>query len=193
MSYLIVGDPRRFALETRVDRAFSRLSYCALGYFVVHMMGEVYGIREQDATLLGCSYDAICRRLERKGSHFGSFATGLLANEVANCFRMAYYEGSFSETKCLGLSPDQIVEEALKNDLIFAPDGDEAFDDGSNILQFDLESEVRLVAFKNCPSENISIGSISEIYMPIDEFYEILTFWRDDFETMRQRLLNTQE
>jgi hypothetical protein len=50
--------------------------------------------------------------------------------------------------KFLELSKEQFHEATYAVDLVGAPDADEAFDDGSHILQFDIGDQVRLVAFK---------------------------------------------
>ncbi len=57
-----------------------------------------------------------------------------------------------SSTSSLAFRETSFSDLAYSNDLLWAPDGDETFDDGSYILQFDLGDRVRLIAFKR--SEN---------------------------------------
>ena len=71
----------------------------------------------------------------------------------------------------------------FSNHLIWAPDGDEAFDDGSFVLHFDVGNQVRLVAFKCCiDGYHHDPTSLSSIWLPSGEFYGILENWRDAFE-----------
>jgi hypothetical protein len=46
------------------------------------------------------------------------------------------------------MSEAQFTKTLHSNSLVWAPDGDEAFDDSSNVLQFDIADPVRLIAFK---------------------------------------------
>jgi hypothetical protein len=56
---MIVGDPSVFAIESEITRAYERLSFRALGYFVIYVCGRSYGVRAPDATMLACSFDAV--------------------------------------------------------------------------------------------------------------------------------------
>ena len=60
------------------------------------------------------------------------------------------------------------------------PDGDEAFDDGSYVLQFDLGDRVRLIAFKR-PESLVDPASVREVWLSSDTFYNALREWRDTF------------
>jgi hypothetical protein len=70
------------------------------------------------------------------------------------------------------------------SDCQWAPDGDEAFDDGSYVLQFDVDDRVRLIAFKHgergegwqCDS-----ATLRDVWLAADEFYRILQQWHDAF------------
>jgi hypothetical protein len=59
---------------------------------------------------------------------------------------------------------------------------DEAFDDGSYVLQFDVGDRVRLIAFKSDESYRHASGTLSDVWLPADEFYNVLREWRDAFE-----------
>ena len=62
----------------------------------------------------------------------------------------------------------------------WAPDGDEAFDDGSYVLQFDVDERVRLLAFKR-PDAFVDAGSVREVWLAADTYYGTLREWRDKF------------
>jgi hypothetical protein len=76
-------------------------------------------------------------------------------------------------------------EQMVDTDIVWAPDGDEAFDDGSHVLQFDLGERVRVIAFKNAESPVDMRRSLSEAWTTADEFYAILDSWRCSFEMER--------
>jgi hypothetical protein len=40
-----------------------------LGYFVINILGQSYGIKEEDATALACSYEEVLRRIHDRGKH----------------------------------------------------------------------------------------------------------------------------
>lgn len=65
--------------------------------------------------------------------------------------------------------------------IVWAPDGDEAFDDSSYVLQFDIDDQVRLVAFKAQHSDLFDRNTLCEVVLGADEFYGILAQWRDAF------------
>ena len=66
--------------------------------------------------------------------------------------------------------------------IIWAPDGDEAFDDGSYVLQFDVGDRVRLIAFKSCPGHFYDRATLSDVSLAADDFYCVLQKWHDAFE-----------
>jgi hypothetical protein len=78
------------------------------------------------------------------------------------------------------LSEAQFTKTLYSNSLVWAPDGDEAFDDGSYVLQFDVGDRVRLVAFKR-PDSLVDPASVREVWVSSETFYNVLREWRDSF------------
>ena len=77
---------------------------------------------------------------------------------------------------------DSLVEIASHR-ITWAPDGDEAFDDGSYVLQFDVGDKVRLVAFKSGDlGHQYDPETLNDRWLEADQFYSILQQWRDAFE-----------
>ena len=64
--------------------------------------------------------------------------------------------------------------------IVWAPDGDEAFDDGSVVLHFDIGEKTRVIAFRSI-SNVPDIATLREAWLSIDEFYSILHDWRNAF------------
>ncbi|SUC82802.1 Uncharacterised protein [Pannonibacter phragmitetus] len=180
--YIIVsGNQKKFAIESGVENFLSRPSQRALGYFIIYVKDKIYGVRKSDATLLACSFDAIQRRLERRGTHVSSFGFDLSAGELVHHVYSSIYEDPQNFESVKRFTLDQIRDDLIRRELIMAPDGDAAFDDGSHIVQFDCDNQVRLVAFRNPSLDSSEVHSIDELYIDSDEFYKILENWRDSF------------
>lgn len=75
-----------------------------------------------------------------------------------------------------------------KSEVVWAPDGDEAFDDGSFVLQFDEKDKVRVLAFRRGKGDS-DISDLAEVRLDPDEFYGVLGSWRSQFEIERMKAL----
>ena len=71
MKDIVVGNRSVFAIESCITTIYEGLSQRALGFFVIYIDGVCYGVRSPDATLLACSFDAVQRRILRRGTHNG--------------------------------------------------------------------------------------------------------------------------
>jgi Immunity protein 42 len=179
---MIIGDQSVFAIESGITHAYERLSFRALGFFVIHINGRRYGVHSPNATMLACSFDEVGNRITRRGSHIASFATEPDADEIANAVCHAIYASDQENTRFFGISRPEFHDLVYSNHLLWAPDGDEAFDDGSHVLQFDVKNRVRLIAFKNS-EEGYDSSTLNDMWFEGDKFYDILQRWRDAFET----------
>ncbi len=190
MAVIIVGNPAVFAIESSIAEAYERLSQRALGYFVIHVGGKSYGIRSPGATMLACSFDAVRERIARRGMHSVSFGAEPDATKIVDAYlAVTYHDGRQDET--FFDMPANVIEEAiLSKEIVWAPDGDAAFDDGSHILQFDALDRVRLIAFKNEGSAENIMGTLAEVWVGADEFYGILDDWQRRFEAERVAVLS---
>ncbi len=172
--------------------AFESTGQRALGYFVIHVGGKSYGVRSPTATLLACSFDEVERRIKRRGMHRLPFEASLSAAELADLVRAAIYEDSRQNDDFCGLTAKQISELLTTNEIVWAPDGDAAFDDGGHVLQLDRGAVVRLIAFKNLAESRLFAESISETHIPSDDFYGVLESWAMAFATQwRQSLASS--
>lgn len=189
MKPLIVGNPAVFAIESSITEAYESLGQRALGYFVIHVSGKSYGVRSETATLLACSFDTVARRIERRGMHRLPFDTNVSSAELVDSVRGAIYDESRDNDTFFGLSDERFHQLLVDNEIIWAPDGDEAFDDGGHVLQLDHREDVRVVAFKQAADSRSVAESISEARLPADVFYGVLENWRDEFETQWKQVL----
>ncbi|WP_275783621.1 Imm42 family immunity protein [Pararhizobium gei] len=179
---MIVGDAQTFALESEILFPVDSVAQQAVGFFVVHISGNQFGVREEDATCLGCSANEVAERLLMRGSHVSEQLFSLAAADIADVYLANFY-GEAGDSSSF--------EDAIReNNLIWCPDGDAAFDDGSHILQFDHEDYVRLIAFRNSDE---GTADLVERTMFAAEYYSILKMWLTEFRRDRDvALKNTR-
>jgi hypothetical protein len=176
---MTVGDSSLFAIESEITRAFERPSWRGLGFFVIHVAGQSYGIRSPGQTMLACSFDQIEARITRRGTHEAPFAEAA-AIDIADAYTSAVYLDNHENEMYFGMSEAQFTKTLYTKSLVWAPDGDEAFDDHCYVLQFDVGDRVRLIAFKR-PESLIDPTSLREVWLSSDTFYNTLREWRDTF------------
>lgn len=174
----VVGDASVFAIESGISRAYSRRSERALGYFVLHINGQQYGVRAPEATLLACSFDNVAMRLQAQGRHSVAGVGDSPAHSVAT----AFLRGRYPLTDAVEESDEHFADLVVSAGCEWAPDGDEAFDDGSHVLQFDVGDRVRLVAFRRSGVPLEEIASLSELWLPAEKYYGVLSAWLHAFE-----------
>lgn len=177
---MIVGDSKFFAIESSITRAFPSPGQRALGYFVIHIREKLYGIQKPEASMLGCSFEGVNDRLQRRGMHQVPFLATTEAPLIAEAYLDAIYREA-ERTDYFGLPMTKFTDVLYKSAVVWAPDGDEAFDDGSHILQFDVENKVRLIAFINAASPGEVMSTVTEEWLDADLFYNVLSRWSELF------------
>ena len=175
-----VGDSSVFAIESEITQAYERPSFLALGFFVLHINGKRYGKYARDASLLRCALDEVTRRLDCRGQHTAPFSKLPDPGGIADSVLEAVYAESQSE-HFFGLPKSKFCDVLSANHIIWAPGGDEEFDDGSYVLQFDVEGQCRLIAFKGIDGYRHDQITLNNVLLSSDEFYGILREWRDAF------------
>jgi hypothetical protein len=176
---MTIGDTSIFAIESEITRAFEKPSWRGLGFFVIHVAGQSYGIKAPGQSMLACSFDEVGTRIAGRGTHHAAFAEDA-AIDIANAYSSAVYVDNDGNEMYFGMSEAQFTKTLNSNSLVWAPDGDEAFDDGSYVLQFDVGDRVRLIAFKR-PDQLVDPASVREAWLSADTFYNTLRHWRDTF------------
>jgi hypothetical protein len=179
---MIVGNPTIFAIESGITKAYDRLSFRALGYFVIHVSGRCYGVKEPDASMLAVSLDEVGRKIDGRGSHESPFPMNADAKDIAHAFRVACYGNWDDGGQFFGMAVRDLDKAINAKRLMWAPDGDEAFDDGSYVLQFEDASRVRLIAFASSHDGLYDPDTLRDVWLSSDDFYEILGQWRDRFK-----------
>lgn len=187
---MIAGDSGIFAIESKITEAVEHKSQLALGSFVIHVGGRAYGVDAPNASMLGCSFEEVENRLQRRGTHLLPFLTKAPASEIAKAYIDAIYRDAL-RTDYFGLSKREFADALHVSRAVWAPDGDEAFDDGSHVLQFDVGGRVRLIAFINSESSSELLGTIREEWLEAEMFYEILFSWKTLVAEERVRRLRS--
>ena len=181
-----------FAIESHISSAYSNKGIMAIGYFLIQIKGVSYGVKENDATALANSYDAVIRRMEMRGKHIAPADLIILPSlELAQITNSSLY-GSIDNKDSweFSIPSNELADIIYQNNLIWAPDGDEAFDDGSRVFQFDIDEEiVRLIGYKT--TEDYNVHTLSDLKMDSNEFYATLQEWSDSFyqewQSLRKR------
>ncbi len=179
---MIIGNLSTFAIESCITQPYEKLSQRALGFFIIHVAGESYGVHSPEATLLACSFDAVGRRIAQRGKHCIEFGSTPNAAKIVDAVHAALYDESRQSESFFGMSADELRDALASNEIVWAPDGDAAFDDGGHVLQFDQGDRVRLIAFKNTSDSKDVLSTLAEAWVGADEFYGILDKWQSRFE-----------
>jgi hypothetical protein len=181
---MLIGDPSMLAIESEITLAVEQLGQRGLGFFVIHVGGRRYGVHEPDATMLACSFDGVEQRIANRGQHTAPFATEMDPRNIAHAFREAMYSDEPTERYLdIPLDDFESIFHTQASTPVWAPDGDEAFDDGSYVLQFDVEDRVRLIAFQSSDQDSLyDPDTLRDVWLPAEEYYRILQQWRDAFE-----------
>jgi hypothetical protein len=179
---ITIGNPNVFAIESAITKAYESLGMQALGYFVLHVGSKRYGVREPEASMLGCSIDAVDRRLENRGKHAAFFSQHGSGGDIADAVYGAIYASPKLSYPTFGRSRAEVYDEVISNKILWAPDGDEAFDDVSFVLHFDLGDKVRVIAFRLDANARHDPATLSDVTLRADYFYELLRQWRSSFE-----------
>ena len=146
---MLIGDPATFAIESAIAEAYERLSFRALGYFVVHIHGVAFGVREPHATMLACARDRVEQRLRFRGNHRLVLPMEVDAVALASAVEVALFGSEGDDWRGLGYSALDLRERLSDCEIVWAPGGDEEWDDGSRIVQLDVDQQVRLIGFKS--------------------------------------------
>ena len=189
---MVIGNKSNFAIEFGITKACVEPGQLALGFFTIHIKNCRYGVYKPDVTMLACSFDKVHQRILQRGKHVAHFATEPEASKIAVAFRNAVYSPDHEKEEFFGLPQTNFSELFDSNGLTWAP-GDEAFDDSSYVLHFDIENRVRLIGFTCDQGHDYSPLTLREVYLEADEFYKILQNWCEAFDAERKAALKRQD
>ena len=92
---MIIGDPKVFAIESCISIAYEELGARALGFFVIHIGGRCYGVREPDATWLACTSAGVAATFASNCYGESTFNRGVSAEMASSCYGRCSSGGSF--------------------------------------------------------------------------------------------------
>lgn len=176
---ILIGDKSKFAIESNLTDAYVQKDgyQSAHGFIVIHVGGFQYGIRDTDVNMLGpCVLSFISARINRRGRHHAPFATESDPGKIADAFRDAIYSPDQEMNSFFGI-PQPEFSEMFRN-IEWSSDLDEAFDDGSYLLHFDIGNRVRLIAFQTSEhSYHHNPSTLRDVWIDVDEYYGVLSDW----------------
>jgi hypothetical protein len=182
---MIIGDKSIFAIESYITQAYERLGFRALGYFVIYVGGVCYGVRQSNATLLACAFDEVRRMILNRGNQTIPFSNEPNAGDIVDAICQAIYAPDPKATQFFGISIRKFINIVHSSHCEWHRVCDEAFDDGSIVLCFDVDNRVRLIAdrptneaqaFEHDPE------TLRDIWLEAKDFYCILENWHKTFE-----------
>ncbi|MFD2265625.1 Imm42 family immunity protein [Lacibacterium aquatile] len=174
---MIIGDPRTFAIESQITEAYGEehRSFLGMGYVLLHISERRFGIDAPDATTM-FSYDCIPDRIAARGTHTAPFSGVENPQEIALATAIALYREEGAGQTFFGLSNEEFQNAIYTADIKWT--ADQEFDDGTNVLQFDIGDQVRLIGFINSEISSEVRQSTAEAWLSADTFYETLDHWR---------------
>ena len=178
---MIAGNPSRFAIESEITGYVTKRFPGCVGYFVVHVAGETYCRKTEDATDLPGSFDAVEERLQRRGRRQVEYLESHSAHDIAEAYIAFVYAGEEHVPSTNSIDMEKFIFVFGRGDCVWMPDGTEAADDGSHLIQFDVQDRVRLIAFRSDPDALVKSGSLRELMLGGDEFYGVCDQWRQRF------------
>ncbi len=179
-----IGNPTVFAIDWSLKEAYESASLLGLGSFTIFVAGRRFGVPDPDATILANSYEGVQERINCRGTHVVPFQLES-AETIAKAVHYAYYQTERKEPSFFDLSLDELGSTIRRKKILWAPDGDAAFDDGSHVLHFDVGDKVRLIAFINSFDMSVISATLKEAWVDSDEFYTTLERWISEFNAQR--------
>jgi hypothetical protein len=181
---MIVGNKSAFAIESHIEQAYENIGFRALGFFIIHVGGLPYGLRELDATMLGNAFHEADRILANRGKHTAFFASEPNPGEIVNSILKAIYLPVSVDAHLFGVSSREFTDSVYASRCGWHWACGEAFDDGSSIWRFDIGDRVRIIADRS-PKDYYEYRydpeTLRDVWIRADEFYEIVKQWRDAF------------
>jgi hypothetical protein len=168
-----------FAVRTSIDSILDSRSFLAIGSHQYRFGQQWYGLAAEYAAVLGCSFNCIVDRFRNRGKHVVPMLDTHSAESIAqNWVQYVYAKPPDLQTSAELDYRNRYLEGVYERGAQMAPDGSEAFDDGSLIFQFDIGAKVRLVACRfGIAPEPYRAVDISEVTLYSDEFYDVLGAW----------------
>lgn len=186
---MLVGNKSSFAIEFNISLASAQESILAIGSFLVWVAGNQYGIDRPDASAMGCSVDEVVQRIRDHGKHVAPFSCIADGRRIGKEVVTAIYIDDM-RSNYLGVEASEFFRILNYSHVQWVPDGGESFDDGSIILQFDNNDQVRLIAFKRSYNEEVILeNTFRDISIEMGVFYKTAERFVEIFNIERLSML----
>lgn len=181
---MIEIDAGEFGIRTHIEEVFTKPHVMAMGSHRFRVGSNWYGCAEPDATLLGCSRDAIVERLQQRGRRVSDGLGDQDPAMVMQAWLVSEYGRDIVPWAPInGMDRERLNKAIHFNYVRMAPDGDAAFDDGSQILQFDVGETVLIVACRIGGEAGWPVAKdLSVARLPAGAFYSALEEWLRAFD-----------
>lgn len=169
------GTPSRFSVELQLHPDSScSISQC-YGKFRFWVAGVPYGRDELDASALASSYESLREHQKSFISDVPTWIEGQSPRELLQKVYWLIYEVTDDELERKLAVPEE-VDDARR--AVIAPDGDEAFDDGSFVAYWKNRDEIVIAAGKITTNATTGITLIGEPFTSVvitrAEFYQTI-------------------
>lgn len=174
---MLFGNKEKFAIEFEVKEIYHDKRFIGDGFFVVYIDGFMYGRKEDDATSFGAirgtlreSHDSFFH-LKNPFFHYKDFET---CDKYYDCsYRLVnrYTEDNlkdFRDVYKIG------YEHNGERFIVSWAQMEEAFDDGSFVLQLNEGDSVRLLGFKTSDDETYNIENVHGAIIQKEKFSSII-------------------
>ncbi len=133
--------------------------------------------------MLNASYDEVQKRVREQGLHAAPFAEEAAASEIADLTIKSLYGDQPASFGAWGMTQDELNTLIYSNDLLWAPDGDAAFDDRAHIFQFDVDERVRVISFQRGEDQpGFEPTTLRDLWVASSEYYGLLSSWIEKYE-----------
>lgn len=186
---MIVGDPTIFAIESSITEAYEEPNRQALGYFLLHVAGRSFGVRDPQAMFLTFPVQRLRSMVRHRGKHRTAIDPTVPLAEMFEAV-MSIWLAEDRETKShFGMTADELSDELFSKGVVWVPDSGTNINDFTHCVLFDCGDRVRVIAFKypflDKPTFAEVRQSAAEAWLSADTFYGILATWLNRFEDER--------
>ncbi|MCA9290144.1 MAG: hypothetical protein KDA25_03385 [Phycisphaerales bacterium] len=165
----LFGDQQRFAVEVRYGSDSARDIGSAFGRFRLWIRGQSFGCPGDSSSCFAPSGESLRQRWRQRGQHHADWVDRERPLAALREVHELVYLLTDDDLAERGLQPNRVAEAV---NLMMAPDGSEAFDDGSLVIQWDTDDQV-IVAGTIVTDEGVD-DSIALIALANNEFYGII-------------------
>ncbi len=174
---MLFGNKEKFAIEFEVKEIYHDKRFIGDGFFVVYIDGFMYGRKEDDATSFGCIrstlkyFDVLQSPSKNPFNKYECYELCDKFYDTAYRMERRYKEEEIKDF----IKEAEITYDKRENCLLdYWTPMEEAFDDGSFVLQLNEGDSVRLLGFKTSDDETYNIENVHGAIIQKEKFSSII-------------------